>query len=101
LRPWTSRGRRLWITETGVASAGPGAVNEAAQADMVMRLYRRVATMPDVDGIFIHRLFPPPEEAITSTEAGYALLRGGPMLGAPKPAFCAFVALSGGAYTGC
>ena len=94
-------GRRLWVTETGIASAGPGAVSEAAQVDGEVRLYRRLATMPDVDGIFIHRLLPPAEEATTSTEAGYALLRGGTMLGSPKPAFCAFVTLAGDAYPGC
>lgn len=94
-------GRPLWVTETGVPSTGDLAVTEAEQMDALLELYDVLNGMSDVDGIFIHRLLPPPTEAIGSTEHGYALIRAGSPYGSPKPAFCALVALAGNSYEGC
>ncbi|MGI9021618.1 MAG: hypothetical protein ACR2G3_13035 [Solirubrobacterales bacterium] len=95
-------GIELWVTETGIPTSGqPYAVTEAEQADLLLRLYRRLATMPDVGAILIHRLLPPPALPPGSSEPGHALLRAGPPPVAPKPAFCALAAEAGNPYPGC
>ncbi|MDQ3571568.1 MAG: cellulase family glycosylhydrolase [Actinomycetota bacterium] len=96
-------GRALWVTETGIPTAGNYLpVTEEVQADVLVRMYRRLATMEDVDGIFLHRLLPPPTEPAGSIEVGYALLRSAtPPYEDPKPGFCALVELAGNKHEGC
>lgn len=94
-------GRPLWVTETGIASEGSFAVSEEEQADLISRLVRRLATMPDVKAILLHRLLPPPTEGPGSTERGYALLRAISAAPEPKPAYCTLAALAGTEYERC
>jgi hypothetical protein len=94
-------GRHLWVTEAGIPSTGDFAVGEEEQAALLVRLVRRVATMPDVDGLFLHRLVPPANEPPGSTEQGYALFRSTAEPFQPKPAYCALVDLAQSHYPDC
>ncbi len=94
-------GRRIWVSEVGLPSAGLFAVGEDEQADTLLRMYRRMATMTDVDGILVHRLVPPVGFAPESTDSGYALLREPGVGGAAKPAFCELVDVAESSYEGC
>ena len=92
----------LWVTETGVPSAGRYAVSESEQKALLLRLYRRLATMSDVDGFLFHRLFPPETDSPGSDEWGYALASGGGPGGtSPKPAFCTLVTAAHRSFAGC
>jgi polysaccharide biosynthesis protein PslG len=91
----------LWVTETGIASEGAFAVDEEDQANTIARLVSRIATMPDVEGLFLHRLLPPPPEAASPTERGYAFLRSPIHPFEPKPAFCRLVELAENTYERC
>ena len=113
-------GARIWVTETGVTTTGTTAncggflqpacdpdqqraVSPEAQRDWLLRLYRKLLTMPDVDAVFVHQLFDRASLPTRSHERGYGLAypNGGTPLA--KPSFCAFRQLAGtsGAFAGC
>lgn len=79
----------LWITETGLTTNGSIAVSEAEQRSGLLRQYRRLMTMPDVEGMVIHTLADRAELPRSDFNFGYGLIRSfNPF--APKLAFCAF-----------
>jgi hypothetical protein len=77
-------GTPIWITEVGLSTAGPHPFSPRRQAGGLVKLYRRLAAMPDVPAILVHRLVD--QTKTTTAESGWGVLRAN---GDPKPAFCA------------
>lgn len=79
----------LWVTETGLTTNGSIAVTEAEQRSGLMRQYRRMMTMPDVEGVVVHTLADRVELPRSDFNFGYGLIRSfSPFT--PKLAYCAF-----------
>jgi len=84
--------RRIWITETWLSTTGEESFSEAEQADGLLRQYRRLMTMDDVDSLFIHTLIDRTESAPSIWDHGVGLTSISPVTGefVPKQAYCAF-----------
>jgi hypothetical protein len=82
-------GRRIWVTETGLTTSGGRAVSDAVQADGLLREYRRLMTMPDVETMIIHSLYTQVDRDRTSPAYGFGVARSAQPF-VPKPAYCAF-----------
>jgi polysaccharide biosynthesis protein PslG len=96
---YDDRSKPLWVTEFGLTTTGspwPRAWTEQEQATGLLIQYRSMATMPDVEGIFLHTLVEPPGDRNTSQEPGFGVVRGD---FTPKPAYCALAVERGG--SGC
>ena len=66
-------GKPLWITEVGLTTTDPTSpVSEAEQAEAVVRQYRLLRSMPDVDMVLFHTLVEFGEGA-TDKETGYGI----------------------------
>lgn len=88
-RPWDRR-PELWITETGVTTSGPGGTSQRGQATQVLRLVRKLLTMPRVKGVYLHTQYEFMAVSPRSPERGFGLLEPrGAEQGRPKLAFCA------------
>jgi hypothetical protein len=90
---------RVWITETGVSTSGNPATGEvaspAAQAAGIKRLVRRLLGLPEVDALFLHKLYDVNSEPASSRERGFGVMTSaGTRPGRPKPAFCVLRALT-------
>lgn len=83
----------LWISETGYSTSGntDGGYTETQQANLTCRLYSKLITMPDVDGVLFHTLRDNNNGNIPTnqTEYGYGFVREGFV---PKLAHNDFVA---------
>ena len=96
------RKRRFWITEAGLSTTGKDAMSEAEQAEGLLRQYRRLLTMPDVDAYLIHTLQERYEVPADDENRGHgAVLSVDPLV--PKRSFCEFANRNGTpiAQTGC
>ena len=82
---WRDPGVNVWVTEVGVSRLGREAVSIDEQAAGLDRLLRRLLTMPDVRGVFIHTLYAPSYRGVPQGERGYGVLSD---IGRPYPAFC-------------
>lgn len=78
-------GAPIWITETGLSTAGPQPYTHREQAEGLSRIYETLAAMPDVPAIIVHRLVDLPKKLRTA-ESGWGVIR---QNGRPKAAFCA------------
>ena len=89
----------IWVTETGVSTAGRNAYTERQQARAVAALYRQFRRIPGVPAVIFHswrdEALPAPGLA---AEAGYGLQREN---GTEKPVFCALAAVRGADPPGC
>jgi polysaccharide biosynthesis protein PslG len=83
-----ARGTPIWVTEIGLSTAGPFPYTAEEQADGLVRIYKRLAGMPDVPAIIVHRLVDVAES--DRAEAGWGVIRAD---GDPKPAYCAVAKL--------
>lgn len=88
---------RFWVTETGVTTTGPGtAVTAAVQARRLTALVRRLATMPDVDAVYVHTLFEWAIYGPGDRERGFGVIAApAPGQRAAKPAYCALARAAG------
>ena len=95
-------GLPIYVTEIGATTSGPIAVSPADQADFILRVTRKLLTMPDVSGVLVHRLVESASHLEDHHETGFGLLGHGsePLL-TPKPAYCALTRAAGTAYPGC
>jgi hypothetical protein len=86
MRAFGDKGKPIWITETGVSTAGEFAYTAAQQAEALVRMYalfRRVAHVPVV---IFHRFV---DYGDQSEEGGYGVYY---LSGQFKPAYCAVAA---------
>lgn len=94
--------RRIWVDELGHTTTGSTSYTLSLedQATELMRLSRKIMSMPDVDAVVIHTLFERRELQPTDPERGYGVMFNdtSPV---PKPAYCAFVTASGNTHPGC
>jgi hypothetical protein len=75
----------LWVTEIGLTTTGAGtAVTEQQQADGLVRLYRKIRSMNDVEAFLVHSLVE--ENRLLGEIAGYGVLRARNQQ--PKLAYC-------------
>ena len=79
----------LWITEAGLTTSGPSGYTQTQQADGLLREYRRVMTMPDVEGFIIHTLIDRYEVAANDPDRGYGVISSWYPF-TPKLAYCEF-----------
>jgi hypothetical protein len=85
---------RFWLTENGLSTTGPIAMTDREQAEGLLRQYRRVLTMPDVDAYLIHTLQDRYEVPPADENRGHgALISVDPLV--PKRAFCEFANRAG------
>lgn len=78
--------RPIWITETGLSTAGPVPFSEAQQASGLVAIYDMFRHMPQVPVVQFHRFVDTPVNGI-SREEGFGVVRENGR--DPKPAFCA------------
>ena len=91
----------IFITETGLAGGTGFPQSERQQATGLLRLYKRLTTMPDVIGVVFHRLIEPRDSNPNPVEQGYAWLRFDTAPLEPKPVYCAFAERAGNLYPPC
>ncbi|MGI9020286.1 MAG: cellulase family glycosylhydrolase [Solirubrobacterales bacterium] len=79
----------IWVTETGLSTTD--GLSQAQHADGLLRMYRRVMTMDDVEAMFVHTLIDLYEVPPDAWDRGVGVLELG-QNGWPKPklAYCAF-----------
>jgi len=93
-------GARFWVTETGVTTTGGGLcggeATQAASADQLAALTRRLLRMPDVDALYVHTLFEPASYPPDDRERGFGVIEA-PAPGSRrlKPGFCAVARVAG------
>ena len=95
-------GRPIYVTEIGATTSGPIAISPADQADFILRVTRKLLTMPDVSGVLVHRLVESATHPGGHHETGFGILGHGsesPLT--PKPAYCALTRAAANAYPGC
>lgn len=100
LRAAAGEGSRLWITETGVTSSGPGNVSPREQARGLVEVVGELLAMDDVAGVWVHTLYDATGAPSSDPERGYGVIRAhGARPGTPKAAFCALRAHTGGSLS--
>lgn len=82
---WRDPAANLWVTETGVSTSGPDAVSPAAQARDVSRILRRLLSITEVEGVFLHTLIERGDTGKDRIEQGYGVRDAKRR---PKPAAC-------------
>jgi hypothetical protein len=89
-------GARLWVTETGATTTGPGHGRPAVIATRLASLVRALLAMGDVDAVYVHTLFEPASFAPGDRERGFGLIEA-PSRGAfrVKQTYCAVAAALG------
>jgi polysaccharide biosynthesis protein PslG len=99
-------GARFWVTETGVTTTGAGScgdeATDAAAANQLAALTRRLLRMPDVDALYVHTLFEPASYPPDDRERGFGVVEA-PERGVrrPKPGFCAVARVAGAVHRAC
>jgi hypothetical protein len=89
------RGTPLWATEIGLTTTGRvGIVSEEVQASELVRMYRKLAAMEDVEAFIVHTMVEQRAPFLAGELQGYGVLRLGSLR--PKPAYCALAAAAGG-----
>lgn len=87
---WRDPDAKVWVTETGLTTSGPGAATPAQQSDGVVALTRKLLSMPRVEGLWLYTQYDWNAVPADTRERGFGLLvsrRAGQAR--PKPAFCA------------
>lgn len=95
---------RVWITETGLTTAGPAALTPAEQAEAIPPLVRKLLTIESVDAVYVHTLYDLVTRPQGNPLRGFGLLTPrGRRAPAPKPAFCELrrMVRSPAPYRGC
>ena len=86
-------GTPLLVSELGLSTTGPHAVDGAQQSDVILRATRRILTMSDTLGVFVYTLVDREELAPADPERGFGVIRataGRTGINVfPKPAYCA------------
>lgn len=83
--------QRIWVTETGVTTTGPGGLSGAEQATELQRLYAKTLTMPRVDAVFLYTLvYGPPGIPGSDPLPGYGVMTNDDGKLNPRAAYCAF-----------
>jgi hypothetical protein len=91
-------GARVWLTETGYTTTGSWAIPEATRAVALPALVRKLASLPEVDALFLYELYDathwPPQNIL----AGFGLAKArGAAPAEVTPTFCSIRRLSAGA----
>jgi hypothetical protein len=79
----------IWLTETGLSTSGGWALSHAEQARGLIRRYKRVMTMPDVDGLILHTAIDQQERHPNDPGYGFGVLGSVAPL-AVKASYCEF-----------
>jgi hypothetical protein len=74
----------LWVTETGVSTSGPNAVDVMRQAQIVLDIDTALRAEPGVEMLLFHTLIEP-NVAVSDEQRGFGLISTGFW---PKPAIC-------------
>ena len=85
--------KQMWITESGISTAGQDGYTQAQQADALVRvynLYRRVVGL-DIPVVIMHRYQDQAQSGFPN-ERGYGVFGSN---GAPKQSYCALAAARG------
>ncbi len=85
---------RFWITEAALSTTGWDGMSERDQAEGLLRQYRRMLTMPDVDAYLIHTLYERYEVPADDQARGHGVLLSVDPI-RPKRAFCEFANRAG------
>lgn len=86
---------RVWITEIGYSSTGGWALRPDVRAAALVALVRKVASLPEVDAIFVHSLYDAVQYAPGDSQRGFGLVHArGAAAGEVTPAFCALRAMT-------
>jgi polysaccharide biosynthesis protein PslG len=75
----------LWVTETGMSTAGSGAVPAEVQSLVLLRLYDELRRQRGVEMVLFHTLVDPPGDP-SNAETGFGVVNRDLQ---PKPAYCA------------
>jgi hypothetical protein len=99
-------GARFWVTETGVTTTGGGLcggeATQAASADQLAALTRRLLRMPEVDALYVHTLFEPASYSSDDRERGFGVIEAPePGVRRLKPGYCAVARVAGAVYRPC
>jgi hypothetical protein len=86
----------IWITETGISTAGPDGVSPDQQATGVLNRVDYFSARDDVAGVLVANLV---DGGVPSWGSGLGVVNQGSLN--PKPSYCALVARAGGTYRGC
>jgi hypothetical protein len=87
---WRDPRANVWVTEAGVTTSGPEPVRGRVQGVGIVRILRRLFSMAEIEGVFVHTLYEQSDAPASSPERGYGLRTSD---GVPKPALCALVDL--------
>lgn len=79
----------IWVTETGISTAGKEAFSPEQQADGLARMYSQFRRIENVPVVIFHRFVDQPGSP-REGERGYGVLSGD---GGRKPAYCALAAV--------
>jgi hypothetical protein len=63
----------IWVTETGISTAGPDAVSPEAQALALVNLTEELANVPGVEAVLVHTLVQPHADP-SSPEGGFGIV---------------------------
>lgn len=85
---WRDPRANVWVTEAGVTTSGPEPVRGRVQGVGIVRILRRLFSMAEIEGVFVHTLYEQSDAPASSPERGYGVRTSD---GAPKPALCALV----------
>ena len=81
----------IWVTETGISTAGKDAFTEDHQAEGLARIYNQFLRIEGVPVVIFHRFVDQPNSS-KDNERGYGVLNGD---GGRKPAYCAVATARG------
>jgi len=81
----------IWVTETGISTAGNEAFTEEHQAEGLARIYTQFLRIANVPVVVFHRFVDQPDSS-KDNERGYGVLNGG---GGRKAAYCAIAQARG------